>query len=71
MDLLNLKSTDLLREPPRVDDILLCGACGTLSVVTLLGTAPLSAIAFAKLSADEKKELDFAARAVKRNLESN
>ena len=71
MELFNLKSVDLIRTPPKLDDILFCGNCGTCSKVTLQGTVLLTKKEFNELSADEKKDLTFAARAVTRNLRNN
>lgn len=71
MELLNLKSVDLIRIPPKIDDILACGMCGRLSKVTLTGTKLVEPEELKELSEDELKDLDFAGRAIKKHLESN
>lgn len=71
MQLFNLKSVDMLRTPPRIGDLAICGSCGNVSKVTLTGTELITKEEFNKLTEDEKKDLTFAARAITRKLRSN
>lgn len=71
MELISAKSVDMLREGPKIDDIMLCGSCGMPSKVTLLGLRYLTDEEFNSLHEDERKDLDFAQRAVKRQLRNN
>lgn len=71
MDLLDLKSPDYLRDPPKIIDIIVCGGCSLPNKVTLTGTEVLSVAEFESLDEDTKKQLDFAYRAVKRHARSN
>lgn len=71
MDLLNLKSVDMLRAPPLIDSLIVCGACGFVSKVTLQGTTLITKKEFENLHPDERKDLTFAARAITRNLRNN
>lgn len=64
----DLKFTDLVDEPLKVDDIILCGSCGNVSKVTLLGTALLTDEEFRALSEEEARDLNFAQRAIKQHL---
>ena len=64
MKLLNIKTTDYGTPICQVDDLILCGGCGMPSKVTLEGTVMFTVAEFDKLSDDEKKDLEFAARAV-------
>jgi hypothetical protein len=68
MSLLDLKPTNLVDTPPSVGDILLCGGCGSINIVTLLGCGLMSDEDFKNLAEDERKDLDFARRAVVRQL---
>jgi DNA-directed RNA polymerase subunit RPC12/RpoP len=68
MEQLDLKFTDLVEEKLRVDDLILCGGCGLPNKVTLEGLALLNQIEFELLSKDEKRDLDFAQRAIKKKL---
>lgn len=68
MTLLDAKAVDMIDTPPKVDDIMLCGACGHPSKVTLLGLVYITEGEYDKLSSEEKKKLNFAQRVVKREL---
>lgn len=65
------KSTDLNDKPPQVDDLLLCGACGTVNCVCLLGTREFTYAEMQQLAPEEKRDLDFAVRAVQRRIKQN
>ncbi len=65
MDLINLKSVDLIRVPPKIGDILVCGGCGTFNEVTLQGTKPMTKAEYDALSVEESADLNFAMRALK------
>lgn len=54
--------------PPQIGDLLLCGACGVPSKITLEGTAPLTEAEFASLTDDERSDLEFAQRAILSHL---
>lgn len=71
MRLLNPKQVTPDGIPPHVDDILICGGCGLASKVTLLGTDLLTDDDFLTLSPEERRDISFAIRAVKRNLRSS
>lgn len=71
MSLTDLRAADLGVPEPRFDDILLCGACGQPSRVTLTGTALLTEEEFNSLDEDERNDLMFAQRAIKRKLRNN
>jgi hypothetical protein len=71
MDLINLKSVDLIRTPPKIDDLLVCGGCGSVNKLTFLGPTLITKEEFNMLSEDEKKDLNFAARAVTKHLRNN
>lgn len=68
MTLSDPRPADLVQEPPRLGDILLCGGCGMPSKVTILGTKLLTEEDFSGLSLDEQRDLDFAQRAIKRSI---
>lgn len=68
MALLDLKPADLIAAPPKVDDILVCGACLLTNVVTVTGTRGMTEEEYNSLHPDERRDLAFAKRAVKRNL---
>lgn len=55
----------------KLNDIILCGNCGMPSKLTLEGMKYLTDEEFMQLSEGERKDLDFAQRAVKRKLRSN
>lgn len=67
MEFLDLKATDLVSRPT-LGDILICGGCGFPSKVTLEGTALMSDAEFRELSKEEVIEVNFAQRAIKRNV---
>lgn len=67
MELIDPKAVDLVSQEG-IGDIIICGACLAVNVVTITGTRLLSEDEFAELSPDEKRDLDFAKRAVKRNF---
>ena len=71
MELLQAKCVDMLRLPPSIGDLLICGGCGAISKVTLEGTEMLEDKEFNELSEDEKKDISFAVRAVKKQLRRN
>lgn len=71
MDLLDAKAVDMLRDKPKVDDIMICGMCRRPSKVTLLGMVYLTHEELNALTEDEKKDMSFAIRAVKRQLRNN
>jgi hypothetical protein len=71
MDLLELKQVDLVRTPPQIGDLLVCGGCGFISKVSLTGTMLITEPEYEALSYDEKRDLTFAQRAIKRNLRAN
>ncbi len=71
MQLIDLKAANLVVQKPQVDDLLLCGSCSTINIVTILGTRMMTEKEFDALHPDEKKDLNFAQRAVKRQLRSN
>lgn len=71
MSLLDLKASDMLTDPPKLDDIVVCGLCGNFSVIILTGTKLLSVEELSALHPDEQADLDFAKRAVIRKLKSN
>lgn len=68
MELLGLNPTSFVTQKPELDDLLICGACSTINVVTITGTRTITTEEFDALSADEKKDLSFALRASKRDL---
>lgn len=68
MELQQLRPANLVYEDPKFDDILLCGACGFPSKVTLLGTALVTDEEFAALTDDEQADLNFAQRAIKKQV---
>lgn len=69
MQLLDLHNTNIVDTGlPQVDDVLICGACGHASVITLTGTEPLAEAAFDAMTDEEKRDILFARRAAKRNL---
>jgi hypothetical protein len=61
----------MLREPPHLDDILICGLCGAPSKVTLLGTEVVSDEELSNLSEEEQHDIEFAIRAVKKQIRNN
>lgn len=71
MELLKLKSVDMLQIPPKIGDIVMCGNCGYPNEVTLTGMKLISKEDFNKLKVEEKSDLTFAARAITRNLRNN
>lgn len=71
MELLDLKPSDTLTDPPVLDDLLICGACGSLSKVTLLGTTLATDEDINTLTDEERADLSFGQRAVKRQLRNN
>ena len=71
MQLLDPKPTDLVQEKPKIGDLILCGTCGTLSIIELTGTREPTHIEMNAMDADERKELAFAVRAIKRKLRQN
>jgi hypothetical protein len=64
MELLNIKAVDMLQEPPKVGDVIMCGGCGYPNEVCLTGTRLLLKKDFKELKVEEKLDLDFAARAI-------
>lgn len=38
MELLNLNPTSPVTQKPEIDDLLICGSCSSINVVTLVGT---------------------------------
>ena len=71
MQLLEPKPSNLIREEPKLDDVILCGACGEASVITLEGTKLLGPVEMELLTDEEKRELLFATRAIKRHIRAN
>jgi hypothetical protein len=71
MELLNIKSVDMLREPPKIGDIVMCGGCGFPNKVTLQGTELLTKEEFDALPLVERNDLTFAARAITKQIRSN
>lgn len=71
MELLKLRSVDMLQTPPKIGDIVMCGNCGCPNEVTLTGMKLISKEDFKNLKVEEKADLTFAARAITRNLKNN
>lgn len=71
MTLSDPRPADLVTEAPRLGDILLCGGCGHPSKVTIVGTKLLTEEDFTGLSPDERRDLDFAQRAIKRKIRNS
>jgi hypothetical protein len=69
--LIDPRPTDLLHEPPSINDLWLCGNCGAINVIQLFGTRLLSDEEFTTMPEDICVDLDFARRACKRNLRAN
>lgn len=66
MQLLDPRPVDLITEPLKVGNILVCGACLNASVVGLMEAKLLSPEEFESLSDGEKNDLRFAVRALAR-----
>lgn len=71
MELLQPKPTNLVQVRPKLNDVILCGGCGFPNVIELTGTHLMTEDEFGALHPDERKELDFAQRAIKRQLRNN
>lgn len=56
-----LKTTDTIAVPPAQGDIILCGNCGTVNVVTLLGLRVVTEKEFETLHPDDRAALEKAA----------
>jgi hypothetical protein len=65
------KAVDYGENVPHLDDILICGMCGCPSKVTLLGTEELTDEELKGLTLEERKGIEFAIRAVKRQVRNN
>lgn len=66
MELQDPRPVDTIVEPLKIDDLLLCGMCGCVNKITLLGTEPLTETEFNTLDESIKRDLDFARRAIQR-----
>lgn len=66
MALLNPKPVDLVSPKPELGDILLCGMCGMINIVDLMGTRKITDDELLNLSVEERRDLDFAVRAIKK-----
>lgn len=71
MELQSPKPADLVDEPPKLDDIMICGGCGCPNKVTLLGTAEMTEEELSHLTEEEERDIRFAIRAVKKHLRLN
>lgn len=67
----DLRSANHVLEPPKLDDLWLCGSCATVCKVTLTGLTVLTQSELSSLHPDERADLDFAQRAIKRNLRNS
>jgi hypothetical protein len=54
----------MIQVPPQLGDLIVCGGCGSINEVTLLGTKLISKEDFEKLKVEEKADLNFAGRAI-------
>lgn len=68
MHVQEVRSTDHILEPLKLDDLWVCGGCGTISKVGIENMLVLPEHEFATLDERTKRDLNFAQRAVKRNL---
>jgi hypothetical protein len=71
MVLKNPKAVDLIQAPPAFDDVMICGACGSISIITLQGTRLMTEEELLALSEEEQRDLTFAQRAIRRSVRNN
>lgn len=67
MELQTPKAVNPVDENPVLGDLVLCGNCGEPNVITLTEPRALTEAEFDSLSADEKSDLSFAQRAIRKN----
>lgn len=70
MDLLDPKATRS-GELPSVGDLVLCGACGTPNIITIMGTREATQTELDSLTEDERKDFAFAVRQIKQGRKDN
>lgn len=70
MTLLDLHSADFENTKPKMNDLLVCGACGAINEVDLVNCVLLTEEKFDALHPDEKRDLSFAVRAATPKLRS-
>ena len=68
MEALNIRAADHILEPPKVDDIYLCGGCGSVCKVSLTGLVLMLSEEFDGLDEQTRADLNFATRAIKRQV---
>lgn len=71
MQLQDPKPANLVREEPKFDDIIICGACGCPNKIGILGTSEMTDEELSALSDEERQDITFAIRAVKRQIRQN
>lgn len=55
----------------KIGDVMLCGGCGRPSIVELTGLRYMTDEEFNEMTPEEQKDLNFAQRAIKRQLRNN
>jgi hypothetical protein len=68
MEARNLRSTDHILERPKFDDLYVCGGCHTLSKVGVISLILVTSEEFDAFDEETRKELNFAMRAIVRNI---
>jgi len=71
MQLLDPQPANHIVEDPKPDDLHICGGCGTLNVITVLGTREATEDDLNSLTEDERRDVRFAVRAVKQGNQQN
>ncbi len=66
MELQTPKAVNPTDEVPVLGDIVLCGSCGNPNILTLTEPRAMTEAEFDQLSVDEKSDLSFAQRALKK-----
>lgn len=71
MQLLEHKAVDMSDAKPQIGDLLVCGNCGMPNIVTLTGAIIVPDEVMNALTKEERDDLLFAQRAIKRNLRND
>lgn len=71
MQLLDPRPVDLIDEPLKPDDVIVCGGCGLPSILTLFGTRLPNEEEFSSFPPKTQSDLAFALRAIQIKLRND